>query len=160
MNLSFDVLMIGGGVAGVQAAIAAKKACPSKSVAIVSNEPAIYLRPALRSVITGYVECVSDIAIYPSEILEQLQITFLKDHEALNITPDTRFVTVKNKHEFSIKYDKLVFTTGSVPAFPQTIKSSRSGLFTIKWLNDALELSRYSTPKMKAFVDGAGFIGL
>lgn len=151
--------MIGGGVAGVQAAIAAKKACPSKSVAIVSNEPAIYSRPALRSVITGYVKRISDIAIYSSKILEQLQIMFLKGHEALNVIPDRRTVITKNKHEFSIKYDKLVFTTGSVPAFPQT-KSSRSGLFTIKWFNDALELSRYSTPKMKAFVDGAGFIGL
>lgn len=160
---SFDVIIIGGGAAGVQAAVIAKTSYTSASVAVISDETIIYPRPVLRSIISGTVKSINDITMYQPEDLEGLRIKLLQGYEALSVNNDERLLNVKNHLSGEIlpfKYDRLIIATGSVPAIPPIKGSGLFGVFTVKWLNDALALSHYITPGMKAYVIGAGFIGL
>jgi NADPH-dependent 2,4-dienoyl-CoA reductase/sulfur reductase-like enzyme len=59
-----------------------------------------------------------------------------------------------------LKYRKLVLATGSIPALPRVSGLNLRGVFTTKWIDDALRLSNVAKPGMKACVVGAGFIGL
>lgn len=160
---SFDVIVVGGGVAGVKAAVTAKKLLPSASVALISNETLIYARPALRSVISGSLKSVNDIVVYKVEDLEGFKIKFFPEHEVSSINHDERVIHAKNRfndNSLSLTYDKLILATGSVPATPPVDGSHLQGVFTVKWLDETLSLSQYITPGMKAYVVGAGFIGL
>jgi NADH oxidase (H2O2-forming) len=145
-------------VAGVYAALTAKRACPSASVAIVSKEPIVYRRSTLKSVISGFVKCADNIAINALDVLKRLKVKVLAGYEVVDIDHRRRSAIAKNKTIHSLKYDKIILATGSKPVLPQIKKLH--GIFTIKWFKDAFNLSQYLAAGRRAFVDGGGFIGL
>lgn len=159
----FDVLVVGGGVAGVRASIAAKKSCPSASVALVSSEPTIYSRSALKSVISGFTNSINNITICRCDNLERFGIRFFPNYEALSINHDERVVNIKNRltnEALPLRYDKIIIATGSIPLVLSRRGHALSGVFKVKWFDDALALSHFALPGMKAYVVGAGLVGL
>ena len=163
MAARYDVLVIGGGVAGARAAAEAKISDASASVAMLSQETTIYSRTALTSMILGDVHSLNDITIYPLGELRNLGVKFLGGYEALSVDPDNQIIQVKSSSTHKILrvgYKRLIIATGSVPAVPPIEGSELPGVFTVKWFNEALSLSRCLAPKMRTFVVGAGFIGL
>ncbi|HIE23517.1 MAG TPA: FAD-binding protein, partial [Candidatus Korarchaeota archaeon] len=65
-----DILVVGGGIAGISAAIAAKAADRRKDVILVGEEPFPYRRPSIFSLIEG--GSFEDLAIFGrSQALEQ-----------------------------------------------------------------------------------------
>jgi len=161
--LRYDILVLGGGVAGARAVTEAKICNASASVAILSQETAIYPRTALIPVILRDIQSLDEAAIYSSGELKNLGVTFLEGYEALSIDYDKRIVQAKcsSTHKtIPIGYKKLVITTGSVPVVPPIEGYNLPGVFTIKWFDEVLSLSRYVASGMKAIVVGAGFIGL
>ena len=161
--LNFDVVVVGGGIASAQAAVTAKASCRSASVSIISNETQIYSRAALRSVISGSLKSIDDIIVYRAEDMESFKIRVFPGYEVLSVNHNEHFIRAKSRFTsdfLSFKYDKLILATGSVPAIPPISGFSLLGVFTVKWFNEALSLSQYVTPGMRAYVVGAGFIGL
>jgi len=159
----YDVLIVGGGIAGAKAAAEAKISNASASVAMLSQETTIYPRTALTSVISGDVQSLNDITIYSLGELRNLGVRFLGGYEALSLDLNNQIIRVKSllTHKIlRVGYKRLIIATGSVPAVPPIEGSELPGVFTVKWFNEALSLSRFLALKMRTFVVGAGFIGL
>lgn len=163
MAVKFDAVIVGGGVAGIEAAITIKKVDATKSVAIVSEEDLVYPRSAVVCAIAGSIKSANDVAIYPNSLLgDTFQITTFQNCRVLSIKSNEQVVQVKDMQKgdvFDLMYRNLVLATGSVPAIPK-MKQGMKGIFGIKWFNDALELSNYAASRKRAYVVGAGFIGL
>jgi len=159
----YDVLVIGGGIASAKAAVEAKISDASDSVAMLSEEPTVYSRTGLTSVIAGDVQSLDDLTFFPPRVLRNLGIKFLGGYEALTVDHDNQIVQAKKslaKTVLRMRYKRLIIATGSIPAVPPIEGSGLPGVFTIKWFEDVLSLSRCLSPKTRAFVVGAGFVGL
>ena len=161
MTRKYNVIVIGGGVAGVNAAIEAKSARPSSSVALVADENTVYPRPSLTAAISGLVKSVDDVAIYSRSSLKALGVNALFSTKAISLDSDSRTITLKDSSgEKTFDYRNLVLATGSIPAVPSVPGLALNGVFSIKWIEDSLRLSSFARPGMTACVVGAGFIGL
>jgi len=157
----YDVIVVGGGAAGINAAAEARSVHPSFSVALVADENTTYSRPALTHAISGSVKSFDDIAIYSRGTLSALGVATYFSSRVVSLDSDSRTIVLKTPdREESLKYRKLVLATGSTPALPRVLGLNLRGVFSTKWIDDALRLSSFARPGMKACVVGAGFIGL
>lgn len=163
----FDIVILGGGVSGACAAYSAvSKAKDFKkkfSVALVSNEDAIYSRGALPSLIAREISSLREISVYPISQLRRLGVNFYKRHEILSVNFREKSVLTKNlenERKTEIAFEKLIIATGSLPKVPPIKGANLKGTYTIKWFRAAKELSKRAKLGMKALVVGAGLIGM
>lgn len=163
----FDLVILGGGVSGACAAytVASKSKELKKrfSIALISNENAIYSRGALPSLIAHEISSLREISVYPVSQLRKLGVNFYKQHEILSVDFKGKSVLVKsleNERKTEIAFKKLIIATGSLPRVPPVKGADLKGVYTIKWFKDVKELSKKAKPNMKALVVGAGLIGM
>jgi NAD(P)H-nitrite reductase large subunit len=160
---SFDLLIVGGGVAGALSAIAAKKSRVSTSVALISKETLVYPRASLKFIILGSIKSIDHISLFNLKSLENLKIKVFPNYEAVLVNCADNLLQAKNCLTGDVllfKYDKLILATGSMPAIPPIKGSNLPGVFTVKWLEDALKLSRFALSGMKAYIIGGSLIAL
>lgn len=162
----FNLLVIGGGVAGIQAAIEARNLQPRKSVALVTDEIMTYSRPSLTAVISGAVSDVEKIGIFPHETLNKSGIQVLSGYNISEIEHSIHAVYLKKIGQeqlgstSAVTYDKLIIATGASPLVPKTEGVGLRGVFTVRKFREALATSEFLSSGMTAYVVGAGFVGL
>jgi NADPH-dependent 2,4-dienoyl-CoA reductase/sulfur reductase-like enzyme len=164
---SFDLVVVGGGIAGTIAAYTAaskaKKENKNFTVALISNENAVYARSALPSLIAKMVRSLEDIILYPTTELRSWGIKLYIPCEVHSADFEKQFILVENlktAEKFEIGFKKLVIATGSVPEIPPIKGVNLKGVYTVKWFKDAEKLSRSLKPGMKALIVGPGLIGM
>jgi len=150
-----DVLIIGGGPAGVISAITARKNYPSTKITLVRNKkvgvipcgiPYIFYR--LKSV---------DQDILPDEPLKKNEINLIID-EAKEIDFSSKKVVLKEEEIF---YDKLILATGSKPSLLPIPGIEKEGVWLIKKDLDYLKKLKEAVMSSKDIVIiGGGFIGV
>ena len=80
------IVIIGGGTAGVTAAMNARHMDVSAEITVLSNEETMaYRRPSLCAIIQGTVLNISDIAIYPRQIIDSQEINWITGTEVFSI---------------------------------------------------------------------------
>ncbi|MCP5453895.1 MAG: FAD-dependent oxidoreductase [Spirochaetaceae bacterium] len=150
-----DVLVLGG-LSGITAGISCRRHFPDKKVTLVRKEGTVLI-PCGIPYIYGTVGGPQNNVI-PDGLLENNGIELIKD-EATRVDRAAKTVTLKCGD--TIRYDKLVFATGSQPIIPPIPGVDKKHVYPIKkqfdYLGDVLE-------EMKSVKDlviiGGGFIGV
>jgi len=154
---NIDVLVIGGGASGLQAAITTKSTYPEKEVVLVRQENSALI-PCGIPYIFGTLES-SDKDILPDKALTSLGVEIIID-KMTEMHPDEHACSFESGVKFY--YEKLIMATGSIPTKPG-------------WLKGGDLENVYMIPKNKVYLDqmvktlkpmkniivvGAGFIGV
>ena len=151
-----DVLIIGGGPAGLVSAITAKRYYPDKNVLVMKNVP------------NGCIPCGIPYMFWSLknpddnklglDVLKKNKIEVVID-EAVRIDRGTKKVTVKSDEEY--EYEKLVLATGSAPIKPSITGIDKKGIYPIYKDMDYLKETVTELKKAKdVLVLGGGFIGV
>jgi len=116
-----DVLIIGGSATGLVAGLTAKSSFPDKEVMIIRKEEKVMV-PCGIPYIFGTVG-TSDNNILPDQGLINLGVKIVIDEVVAVDTTQKICTTAKGE---TVKYDKLVLGTGSVPSCHRVLSGGRS----------------------------------
>ena len=151
-----DILIIGGGPAGIITATTAKNCYPDKDITVVRKESMVVI-PCGIPYIFGTLNSVEKDGI-PDEVLTKNGIN-LKVDEVVSIDLSTKTARLKSGED--LKFEKLVLATGSKPSVPPIKGKDLDGVFPIYkdpvHLREMLEWVRKSR---KIVIIGGGFIGV
>lgn len=151
-----DILIVGGGPAGIITALSAKKYYPDKKIIV------------LKSIENGVIPCGIPYMVAslknPDEnklgtiMLEQNGIEVVVD-EAIKLDKKNKLVLTKNNEEYH--YDKLVLAVGGKPIQPPIPGIDKKGVYPIyKDLNYLKETVANLKQAKNVLVIGGGFIGI
>ena len=134
-NIMFDVLIIGGGAAGMQCALILGSAknkifASDKKVGIVLHQKASYLQSALFNNVLGIVAGTTGLDILNTG---KQQLTDLYPH-IIQIENEKVIAVVSEKANFNIKTNKATYKTKSV-----VVATGYSKFFNIDGLNEYVE---------------------
>ncbi|GCE18833.1 NAD(P)/FAD-dependent oxidoreductase [Dictyobacter kobayashii] len=150
-----DIVIIGNGIAGLTAAIEARRLAPEKRIVIVTDQihPTINT-PALKQFAVGKLTREQLLA-YPAgtERLERIHIVTSRVSE---IHAQSKYITLSGNRGFG--YDSLLIATGSTPqGLPErTPGRNFDGVLTLHRLQDYLDLRRRLGEINEAAVIGGG----
>lgn len=152
-----NVLIIGGGASGLQAAISAKTNYPDKSVVVVRKEKNV-LVPCGIPYIFGSLHS-TDKNILPDKMLTNIGVE-IKIAEVTNVDLENNICHLSNKEK--LYFEKLIFATGSIPTIPKWLKGGDlENVFTIPKDKFYLDEMHTKLKDLKRVVTiGAGFIGV
>ena len=154
---NFDVVVIGGGPAGVIAAVTARASYPDRSVALVRDLERVLIPcgiPYILHHLGGKVER----DVMPDAPLEKAGVRLIVDR-AQSI--DRQAGTVQLASGLQLKYERLVLATGSRPVVPPIPGAELGNVFTVSKRPDELQkLVQAAASARRVLVVGAGFIGM
>ena len=150
----FDIIIIGNGVAGNAAALAARKADLDISIAVVEElSHPIYAAGALPDFLAGHLKKED---VYMADEPLKPTISFCLGARIESIDPKRKRITTGSGQ--TMHYGKLILALGSVPVqFRKMRGTALSGNFVLKTIEDAERISAY--PAKRAVVVGSGAIG-
>jgi NADPH-dependent 2,4-dienoyl-CoA reductase/sulfur reductase-like enzyme len=156
MDKRTDVLVVGGGPAGIISAVTAKKYYPDKNILLMKN------------IANGCIPCGIPymFASLKNPDDNKLGNTALDNHninvavdEAIKIDPRQKKVTSKNGIEYN--YEKLILAIGSNPIVPPITGAKKKGIYPAYKDMDYLKNAIQKIKKAKnILILGGGFIGI
>ncbi len=154
------IVIIGLGTGGLYAAKWASRVNRKEEIKIVEKRKYETYSPcSIPEVIEGKIK-PEDI-IYPFPRTPRIQLYL--EHEAVGIDPSRKVVTVRKIGEdktAEIEYDKLIFAPGAIPKLPPIKGIEKRGVFTIRTVEDSVEILKWMKNAKKTLVIGAGAIGV
>ncbi len=163
--MSEKIVIVGCGAAGVSAALWARRTNKKAEIVVINREKfPEYSRCGLPYVIGQTISEPENLIEHPPSWYDRfLRIKLKLGYIAVDCDPDKKTLEVTNlKHEKVEKetYDKLIIATGSSPFIPPITSVGKKNVFTLRTLNDAIEIREVAKKSKKAVVVGAGMIGL
>lgn len=153
-----DVVIIGGGVAGVSAAESLRKSSPGSKITIICNEPRLpYYRLNLTRYLAGEISKDS-LALHDEKWYQDNDIELFTDVEVDNIELDKKSILLGDGRK--IPYSKIIMTTGSHPFVPPIGGTSLPEVFTLRTSDDADKMLEKVQKGCKIIGIGGGILGL
>lgn len=158
------VVVIGCTHAGIAAIKEILKNYPEAEITVYERQNNIsYLSCATYLHIEGTVKSLAD-ALYaePAEFKKQgVDMEMNHDVVRLNATDHSMLVQDLNTREMeSVKYDKLIFTTGSITAIPTISGIENPKVLLCKTFDQAHDLCQTTMDKHRIAVIGGGYVGV
>ncbi|NIJ06919.1 3-phenylpropionate/trans-cinnamate dioxygenase ferredoxin reductase subunit [Sphingomonas vulcanisoli] len=157
--MNFDVLIVGAGHGGAQAAIALRQAKYEGTIAMIGDEPELpYERPPLSKEYLAGDKSFERIMIRPAAFWVERKITTLLGKRVVAVDAEAKLVRTAEGEE--IGYGALVWATGGPPRELPGEDHSVFGLHTVRTRADADRMMAELPEVSCAVVIGGGYIGL
>lgn len=158
VGTSGRIVIVGGGVAGVAAAEAARKTSPEATIVLLAKEQRIpYYRINLTRYLAGEVKR-EELPIHPKNWYAQQRIDLRLLTEVTRLDVGKRQVEL---HEGApVPFDRLVLTCGAHPFVPPIPGASKQGVFSLRTDSDADRILEAAKAGRKIVCIGGGLLGL
>jgi len=155
----YDILIVGAGHAGAQAAIALRQNKFEGSIAIVGDEPEIpYERPPLSKDYLSGEKPFERILIRPATFWPERDVAMLMGKRVVSVDPAARAVTTGDGA--TIGYGKLIWAAGGSPRSLICSGHDLAGVHAIRTRADVDRLVAELAATSRVVVIGGGYIGL
>ena len=157
MGSSLKVVIVGNGVAGVTAARIIKDRNPQAYVSIYTEETyQYYPRPRLYDVLSGEVEPRA-VYLFTETWYKKKGINIQLNSRTSSIDTDRKELLLENGSRIS--YDKLLIANGGHSFVPPIKGVEKTGVFTLRTIEDALRIKEFTEKTTKVIIIGGGLLG-
>jgi 3-phenylpropionate/trans-cinnamate dioxygenase ferredoxin reductase component len=155
---SFNYVIVGGGLAGASAIEGIREHDPSGTILLVNKEPyPPYHRPPLSKGLWTGKKKVEDIGVHDKAFYRHHGVEIKLSTEIVSI--DVKAKSISNSSGTTYRFDKLLLSTGGVPAKLKLDNSAMEGIVYFRTLGDYLNLFPQCNGNASVLVVGGGFIG-
>jgi 3-phenylpropionate/trans-cinnamate dioxygenase ferredoxin reductase component len=155
----FDVVIVGAGHGGAQAAIMLRTQKFAGSIAIIGDEPELpYERPPLSKEYFAGEKEFERIQLRPAKYWDEREVTMLLGTRVVSVDPVGHTITTDAGE--TIGYGKLVWATGGAPRMLPIPGGDLPGVQGVRTRADADAMKAASETAGQIVVIGGGYIGL
>jgi nitrite reductase (NADH) large subunit len=152
------IVIVGGSIAGISAAEAARLQDPEAQIIFLSAENDLpYYRLRLCEVLDNPA-VASDLTIEPREWYEAHRFELRLNEKVIAIDRQAKLVQLASGTAET--YDRLVIACGSTSLVPPIEGVKRQGVKTLWTMAEAREIAALLTPQSRVVVIGGGLLGL
>jgi 3-phenylpropionate/trans-cinnamate dioxygenase ferredoxin reductase component len=156
---SFDILIVGGGHAGAQAAIALRQAKFDGSIGILNAEAELpYERPPLSKEYFSGEKTFERIMIRPAAFWQERDISVLVNTTVESVNPAAKSVTTTNGDVIS--YGQMIWATGGSPRWLLCDGGNLPGVHVVRSRSDVDAMASELADVRDVVIIGGGYIGL
>ena len=156
---SYDVLIVGAGHAGAQAAVVLRQQGYEGTVAIVGDEPEIpYERPPLSKDYLAGEKAFERILIRPATFWGERKVEMLTGRRVTQVDPAAKTVTIAGGEQ--IGYGTLIWAAGGSPRMLPCEGADLKGIHVVRTRADADAMKDALDHVTDVVVVGGGYIGL
>lgn len=157
--MQFDIVIVGAGHGGAQAAIALRQAKFEGTIAVIGDEPELpYERPPLSKEYFSGEKVFERILIRPAAFWAERQVEMLLNRRVVSVDPVAHSVTTADGA--AIGYGQLIWATGGSPRRIGCAGNDLIGVHTVRTRADADRMLAELDGVEQAVVIGGGYIGL
>ncbi|MCX8173808.1 MAG: FAD-dependent oxidoreductase [Thermoplasmata archaeon] len=163
MLQSKKLVIVGGGAAALSAAMNARKENRDIQITMFTDEKVLpYSRCGLPFTIDGEIPDAKNLITQKDNFFKIIKVTTRLRCRVTGIEPGTNRITYidETQKENSECYDTLILCTGAKPVLPKIPGVDKKGVFVLRTLEDAINISARMKQAKRAVVVGAGLIGL
>lgn len=158
------IVIIGGVAAGTKAAAKSRRLKPEAEINIYTEDTHVsYSTCGLPFFIEGNFNDFKMIIAREPEEFEQDNIHIHVLNRVTKILPDKKQIIVldlEKNQEFTVDYDKLVIATGARPFIPPIKNVNLKNVFTLRTLEDGINIKEKVLQSKQAVIVGGGYIGI
>lgn len=151
-----QLVIVGGGGAGLTAALSARKTSSEHEITIIGNEEYSYSPCALPFILSKEITDTDKITVKFEDICKNNNIKFILE-DATGIDAKKKTVKTKNKE---IPYDSLVIATGGRPIIPPIKGVDLENVYTLHRIDDLRKIKAAAEKTENTVVVGGGAIGI
>ena len=159
MPSHYDVLIVGAGHGGAQAALVLRQQGFEGTIAVVGDEPEIpYERPPLSKEYLAGDKSFERILIRPASFWEERNIPMLTGKRVTAVDAAAKTVTIAGGD--TIGYGHLIWATGGSPRMLPVEGADLKGVHVVRTREDADDMMNALDVTTNVVVVGGGYIGL
>ncbi|HOP95239.1 MAG TPA: FAD-dependent oxidoreductase [Dictyoglomaceae bacterium] len=149
--------IIGNGIAGINCAEVIRQKDKENSILVITEEKyPYYSRPQIIEFLAGNVE-LKELPFYNEKWYQDMGIKVNYREKALRI--DTKNKILETDRD-TYGFQKLLISIGASPTKPPIENIDTEGVFTLRNIDDAINVLSYIKGKEKAIILGCGLLGI
>lgn len=150
------LVIIGGGSSGSEAALEARKFDRNADITIIERQKyPQYSLCGLPYALSEDINSFDNLIIFPKEFYEKQKIKLILNREIKKIDNQLKKIVLDDNS--SIEYDSLIIATGAIPCNYRANYKYPEGVYFIRTLDDAKELSNKIDISKKAIIYAYGW---
>jgi nitrite reductase (NADH) large subunit len=151
---AFRIVIVGGGIAGVTAAEAARRANPAAAIVLLAKEDVLpYHRINLTRYLAGDVKRDA-LPLHPEGWYGEQRIELRRGVEAVRLDPAGHAVELRGGERLT--YDRLILAAGADAFVPPVPGATRAGVHVLRTIGDADRILEDARPGARVVCVGGG----